>query len=144
MKEMSVMNKRISKEKYKEYNNSFPSIEGYLFKKLDEILLYCDLTGVRYSIYFGERYCRACEFLVIKSGNYSIGIVLDFSQKRIGVKLSNKESIYSGTLELEEKIKKELNITKSNIHKQNYYMTYNFKYNYRNCQRIVDMIKIIM
>ncbi|AEO93529.1 gp270 [Bacillus phage G] len=143
MREGSILSSKMSIERYKEYNDMYPLIEGYLFKKIDNIILLASLSpDFEYDFdFYYNPWNKQRAILRVESTvkGYKAIIVLSEYQKRIGIVLKDRNRYWRDDSFFEE-VHKNLNIQKNN-NSRSYDAQYDFKYNYKNCQRIVDIIE---
>lgn len=140
MPNTSIMRVAVGENKYKELNSDYPLIEGYLLQKLDEILILSTLTGLKYKTHYSAFHpCRILDLNL--SPGVSVEVVLCNNTKRIGIKILVSSKINKQT-DIYDQIQKKFNLHYSNRHMWN--SDYNFKYNHRNCQKIIDVIKFLL
>lgn len=139
----------MQEDRYEHINNKYPLIEGYLFKKLDNFILVSELIGninIRYDGYGWYLGTKIVE-IAFKRISTKIDIILFESQKRIGINISSSVNSFvfnTKSAKIKSLIKKELNIFQAESKNKTNNADYEFKYNYRNCQRIVDILEMLV
>lgn len=132
----STIKTKLTKEDYKKINECFPLIEGYLFKKLDEVLVLLSLEqDVSYTMRAQYITNYPMRILAVNYRGFYARLVLDPASRRIGLEVSSKLA--------REKIYKALNISEPDIINKQWWCHYDFKYNHKNCNRLIDMIKFL-
>lgn len=135
MSNKSLIREKIGETGYKIFNSEYPLIEGYLFQKLDDLMIMMSLTeNLQYSIRNSQT------FLTVQLKTYRFSISFDRPTKRIGIIIASGSRKHEILSDIYEK----LNINISSNSKHNYYLDYEFKYNYKNCQRIVSIVKLLI
>lgn len=118
--------------KYKLLNEVYPSIEGNLFLHLDNVIIASKLA-------FGSKFSYHYNFYLLKFINDKSHVEVCFERdsKRIGVYIN---PFYA--LKVTDSIKRDLNIDISK--KKKSHLTYDFRYNFKNCQRIVKIVDYVL
>ncbi|MDF2533847.1 MAG: hypothetical protein K0R18_4 [Bacillales bacterium] len=134
---ISYVKQKLHKENYKKINDYFPGIEGALFQDLDHILVMAEMVGK------GHRISNDSITLSLSKGAY-VRLDLCFYNKRMiicmhGVSKGEKaEDVY-------KEIKVKFNLTKTNNRAHaTYNGVYEFKYNQKNCKRVLNLLKFFV
>lgn len=131
-------------EYYKRLNDIFPGIEGNLFMQLDPYIVAEALDRETQP----EITLHHLSFNLLQDKD--VRIVFDYEQRRLHLDISTnykRKRTKLTTIKVDlpvvkDNIRKRFNIAHySNRHNSNY--VYSFRYNYRNCKMIVDIINFI-
>lgn len=138
----SILKNKFGKN-YALLNKRFPGIEGNLLMHLDPYIVAEALDKDKHPMVSYDK----IEFELI--GDKDICIYFDFSQQRLRIEIyssykrKNKTARrVVDTIKVKKAIEARFNI-QYNSNRQSPNSLYSFRYNYKNCKRIVDMINFI-
>ena len=156
MKEKSILRRKIGEDKYISLKEKYPLIEGYLLKKLDNVLLLSELSPDIDTVFNKWNWYGDIIVRISKVSSFEIELILNHSHRRIGLNIKDKGEIKLNKnclcvrVNNGEKhrdtfstlIYKKINIMTNSNSRDKY--DYTFRFNYRNCQRIVDIIELLI
>lgn len=146
MKEKSSIKNTLPQESYKSINCLFPLIEGNFLQKYDEITVLGSLMSEEFksNITYGKTFSHLSIYITFTK---NIKLIVNFNKydKKIRLIVSlppnrNLSKQFKINDRLIKSINNKFNLTiAKNVNRQ-----YHFKYNVRNCNKIINILKYVL